>query len=50
MVNGRNGGPACLHREVTSEWPTEERLQMSEVLETEEMQCKGNSNNNLEIK
>lgn len=27
-----------------------ERLQMSEVLETEEMQCKGNSNNNLETK
>lgn len=50
MVKGRNSGPACLYHEVTLEWPTAERLQMSEVLETEEMQCKGNSNNNLEIK
>ena len=50
MVKRRNRGLACLHREVTSEWPTAERLQMSEVLEREEMQCKGNSNNNRETK
>ena len=50
MVKWGNRGLACLHHEVASEWPTAERLQMSEVLGREETQYQGNSNNNLEAK